>query len=142
MNPYEYLSLLIKEEEDYLMHDGVAHDHNPPGRGSGRYGWGEGERILQRAYDLQSRVTKLRKSGISDKEIAKMLGFYTLDKKGNPVKDENGEYEGNIKRLQANYQFAKNEVSLFVCFNQVCYVVFNDFQLSISIVVNICKVCN
>lgn len=110
MNPYEYLSLLIKEEEDYLMHDGVAHDHNPPGRGSGRYGWGEGERILQRAYDLQSRVTKLRKSGISDKEIAKMLGFYTLDKKGNPVKDENGEYEGNIKRLQANYQFAKNEV--------------------------------
>ena len=31
----------------YIMHSGVAHDENPPGRGSGRYAWGS--KIVQTA---------------------------------------------------------------------------------------------
>ena len=30
-----------------LIHTGVSHDSNPPGRGSGRYGWGTGENTEQ-----------------------------------------------------------------------------------------------
>lgn len=33
--------------ENVLIHEGVAHDANPPGPGSGRYPWGSGERQYQ-----------------------------------------------------------------------------------------------
>ena len=33
---------------DQLEHSGVAHDENPPGRGSGRYGYGTGDHPNQR----------------------------------------------------------------------------------------------
>ena len=36
----------------FLEHVGKAHDDNPPGRGSGRYAFGSGDRILQRQYDI------------------------------------------------------------------------------------------
>ena len=51
-------------DNDYLMHEGVAHDEDPPGRGSGRYGWGTGEipfqhgsaqNFLERVRNLQAR---------------------------------------------------------------------------------------
>lgn len=33
--------------DNVLIHEGVAHDENPPGPGSGRYPWGSGERQYQ-----------------------------------------------------------------------------------------------
>lgn len=38
----------IDEGGDYLEHYGKGHDDNPPGRGSGRYPYGSGERPFQR----------------------------------------------------------------------------------------------
>lgn len=58
---------------DYLSHIGVGHDDDPPGRGSGRYGWGTGENPNQHQFDFLSEVTKLKKQGIGEAEIAKML---------------------------------------------------------------------
>lgn len=56
-----------------LIHTGVAHDSNPPGRGSGRYGWGSGENPGQHQFDFLSEVKVLKKRGLKDANIAKML---------------------------------------------------------------------
>ena len=56
-----------------ILHTGVAHDENPPGRGSGRYEWGSGENPGQHQFSFKSEVDNLRKNGYSDDEIAKML---------------------------------------------------------------------
>ena len=56
-----------------LMHEGVGHDENPPGRGSGRYGWGTGENPYQHQFSFRSEVAKYRKNGLTDAQIAKLL---------------------------------------------------------------------
>lgn len=67
-----------------LMHSGVAHDQNPPGRGSGRYPYGSGENPGQHMFTFLSEVSKMRKEGIKDADIAKaLLGHKGLDKNGN-----------------------------------------------------------
>lgn len=58
---------------NFLAHEGVAHDHNPPGRGSGRWPYGSGENPGQHQYTFMSEVQRYRKKGISDGEIAKAL---------------------------------------------------------------------
>ena len=58
-----------------ILHTGVAHDENPPGRGSGRYAWGSGENPGQHQFTLYSEVERLRKNGFTDDEIAKALIF-------------------------------------------------------------------
>ena len=54
--------------EDILMHYGVA-------RRSGRYPWGSGENPYQHSGDFLSRVSELKKSGLSETEIARQMGF-------------------------------------------------------------------
>lgn len=54
--------------EDILMHYGVK-------RRSGRYPWGSGDNPYQHSGDFLSRVQELKKSGLSEKEIVKSLGF-------------------------------------------------------------------
>ena len=56
-----------------ILHSGVAHDENPPGRGSGRYEWGTGANPGQHQFNFKSEVDSLRKNGYSDDEIAKIL---------------------------------------------------------------------
>lgn len=56
-----------------LIHTGVAHDEQPPGRGSGRYAWGSGENPGQHQFDFLSEVKVLKKRGLKDADIAKML---------------------------------------------------------------------
>lgn len=53
---------------DELMHYGVK-------RRSGRYPWGSGENPYQHSGDFYARVQELKKSGLSEKEIVKELGF-------------------------------------------------------------------
>lgn len=56
-----------------ILHTGVGHLDSPPGRGSGRYAWGSGDNPGQHQFDFLSEVKRLKKSGIKDPEIAKML---------------------------------------------------------------------
>ena len=56
-----------------FIHSGKAHDANPPGRGSGRYGYGTGENPDQHGRGLRATVKQMKANGISESEIAKAL---------------------------------------------------------------------
>ena len=70
-----------------LMHTGVAHDANPPGRGSGRYEFGSGENPEQhQEKNFLNEVKALKAQGYTEKEIARtLIGQKGVDKKGNPI---------------------------------------------------------
>ena len=78
------------DDTEYLEHYGKAHDANPPGPGSGRYEFGSGDRPNQRAWDVRSRVKKLKDQGLSESKIAASLGYYRYDNKGNIMLDKEG----------------------------------------------------
>ena len=68
-DPFAYL-------DDELMHYGVGHEDDPPGRGSGRYGYGTGENPLQHEESLKARVAQLKKQGVTGGgDIARALGY-------------------------------------------------------------------
>lgn len=58
--------------EDILMHYGVK-------RRSGRYPWGSGDNPYQHSGDFLSRISELKKQGLSDTEVAKSMGLTTTD---------------------------------------------------------------
>lgn len=66
--------ILIEKEplvsEDTLQHYGVGHLN---GGKSGRYPWGSGDNPLQRIGAFSDRVKVLRKQGMTDDDIAKLL---------------------------------------------------------------------
>lgn len=59
--------------ENFLAHVGVGHLDDPPGRGSGRYGWGTGDNPGQHQYDIISEVKRYRAKGMKDSDIARAL---------------------------------------------------------------------
>lgn len=77
------------EFENIIVHTGVAHDEDPPGRGSGRYAWGSGENPYQPhgRTSLSIEVNRLKKLGKSEAEIAiELLGYKGVSKKtGEPI---------------------------------------------------------
>lgn len=89
--------------EDYLAHVGVGHDDDPPGRGSGRYGWGTGELAFQRLkpYDLVTTINKLKREGMSEGDIALQLDIVKVGK--------DGKMFGDTKSLRAIKQLAVME---------------------------------
>ena len=56
-----------------IFHSGIAHDENPPGRGSGRYAWGSGENPNQHQFNFISEVDRLTKKGLTQRQIAEAL---------------------------------------------------------------------
>ena len=95
----------MKEQMDILVHSGVAHDENPPGRGSGRYPWGGGDKPFQRPKDFLQQVARLRASGISDMEVAESVGIFTRDKR-------KPEGTGSPSRLRTAVRIAQHEEKL------------------------------
>lgn len=67
---------MIITYDDFLAHYGVAHNEDPPGRGSGRFAWGSGENPNQHQFTFLSEVEKLKKQGLKESEIAVMLLGY------------------------------------------------------------------
>jgi len=63
--------------EDILKHYGVGKLDGAPGPGSGRYPLGSGKNPYQRSGDFLSRINKLKKAGMSEKEIAEYMGLTT-----------------------------------------------------------------
>lgn len=64
---------------DELMHYGVGHDK---GGNSGRYPWGSGDEKFQRSADFIDRVDEYKRSGMTESEIANVMGIY--NEKGQP----------------------------------------------------------
>ena len=73
-----------------LAHKGVGHDDNPPGRGSGRFGWGTGKNAYQHYKDWLTRVNRERienedyidengRRFKGDTAIAKRMGMNTTE---------------------------------------------------------------
>ena len=101
------------------MHEGVAHDENPPGRGSGRYPFGSGERPHQHAWDLKARYAKLHAlvgkeinpdtgKYYTEKDIAKMMGF--THQEWDKEKQQWVE-AGHTAKLKAEKEIATQEVN-------------------------------
>lgn len=108
-----YLDELLKvTSEDSIAHYGKAHDENPPGRGSGRYPYGAGNRTNQHQWDIYTRYQKLKalNPGISEAKLASLMGYYQTDEKGNIITDENGDPKGSTSALRAAKQRATNTV--------------------------------
>lgn len=63
----------------YLMHYGVGHNSNPPGRGSGRFEYGSGENPGQHQDSFRDTVKKLRAQGIDDNAIAEYFGMKSTE---------------------------------------------------------------
>lgn len=84
----------VKEEMlDVLMHYGMP-------RRSGRYPWGSGEEPYQRGMDFLGRYEALKKSGMTDREIAKELGM--LNDKGEPstgILRLEKKYAGDMRKI-------------------------------------------
>lgn len=81
---------------DELMHYGTK-------RHSGRYPWGSGENPYQRDNKgFLQRYHDLEKQGLTQKEIAKLMGITTV----NP---QTGKVEGNMRLIRAKISAAKKE---------------------------------
>lgn len=100
--------------EEFIIHSGVAHDEDPPGRGSGRYAFGSGNRPHQHDWDIRSRIDKLSAANpnLKESELAAMMGIYKTDKHGNYVLDADGNKIGDTSRLRAVLQIASNNTKL------------------------------
>ena len=94
--------------DEYLMHEGVGHDENPPGRGSGRYPFGSGERPHQHSWDLKSRYEKLKDMGMSEKDIAAAMGY---TKKEWDKEKQAWVEGGHIAKLRAEKEIATANVN-------------------------------
>lgn len=95
----------MEEQMDILIeHSGVAHDENPPGRGSGRWPWGSGGQPYQRPRDFLSAVEHLKQKGLSEKEQASALGIF--------ARDSRRKYEGSPSRLRYAIRIAQHEEKL------------------------------
>ena len=95
--------------EDILMHYGVGALDGAPGRGSGRYPLGSGGTPYQHSGDFLTRIDKLKKEGLSETEIARMMGFVRRDKDGNVVKDRNGREIVSTTQFRAAKSIASSE---------------------------------
>lgn len=84
------LDIYTEEELKELEHSGKAHDENPPGRGSGRFGWGTGKNAYQHYRDWLTRVNRERienqpytdengKTFYGDTAIAKRMKMSTTE---------------------------------------------------------------
>ena len=77
------LAAIFKDDEealDIIRHEGVAHDENPPGPGSGRYAWGTGTNAYQRVNGFVSQVENLKKyRNLTDEDIATLKGYPNVE---------------------------------------------------------------
>lgn len=90
--------------DNLIIHSGVAHDEDPPGRGSGRYAWGTGENPMQHQFNFLSEVDRMKKDGMKDSEIAKaLLGPKGTRKDGEPMWPTSNE-------LRAEIAIVKNQI--------------------------------
>lgn len=107
----------IDEGGDYLEHYGKGHDDNPPGRGSGRYPFGSGERPFQRDPARRKLVggsgnivrRKPRGSGLKTGLLDRLRKIRTEETKELVKTAEAKEQERQIKEAQAKAEALKQK---------------------------------
>jgi hypothetical protein len=92
--------------EEILMHYGMP-------RRSGRYPWGSGKNPYQRSGDFLSRVNELKKSGMSEKEVAEYMGLTTtqLRTQVGLAKDERRSLEVATAKSLREKGYSLNEIA-------------------------------
>lgn len=120
-----------------ILHSGVAHDENPPGRGSGRYGWGSGENPYQHQFNFLSEVKKLKDQGLSEAEIAEALLGY--DRKGRPKKSTDLRAEISIAKSDIYKGKRQRALELYQKYNGNVSAVGREMGLNESSVRNLLK---
>ena len=92
--------------EDILKHYGMP-------RRSGRYTWGSGDNPYQRSGDFLSRVNELKKSGMSEKEVAEAIGLTTsqLRTQVSLAKDERRSLEVATAKGLREKGYSLNEIA-------------------------------
>jgi len=85
--------------ENVLIHEGVAHDANPPGPGSGRYPWGSGERVYQHIDRVITDDT-IKLDDLKTKPTAKVNEF---------INSSNAQEISNTK-IQQNANVGKEQI--------------------------------
>ena len=101
----QILSFLTSYDEtasDILAHYGTK-------RHSGRYPWGSGENPFQHEIDFLDRVRKYRAKGMTEKEIAKKVGYSTTSELRAAVKSANNDI--NQARVHWANQLLKDGLS-------------------------------
>ena len=92
--------------DDILKHYGMP-------RRSGRYPWGSGDNPYQRSGDFLSRVNELKKSGMSEKEVAEAIGLTTsqLRTQVSLAKDERRSLEVATAKGLREKGYSLNEIA-------------------------------
>lgn len=93
MTYHDKPSLRELDDSDELMHYGMP-------RRSGRYPWGSGKEPYQHSGDFLARVESLKKSGMTEKEIAETMGIVT---------NHNGKDIPSTTMLRTQVSLAKDE---------------------------------
>lgn len=98
--------------EDILMHYGMP-------RRSGRYPWGSGDNPYQHSGDFLSRVSELKKSGLTEKEIADSMKLTTtqLRTQMSLAKDERRALQVATAKGLREKGYSLNEIAKEMGFN-------------------------
>lgn len=98
--------------EDILMHYGMP-------KRSGRYPWGSGNNPYQHSGDFLSRVQELKKSGLSETDIAKSMGLTTtqLRTQMSLAKDERRSLQVATAKGLREKGYSLNEIAEKMGFN-------------------------
>jgi len=100
-------------DDFYLAHSGKAHDENPPGRGSGRYPYGSGNRKHQHDWDVKARMDKLAAQGLSQAEIAEAMGYTKYDYYTKEIKPSVSKYKAERQIAVRNIKMDEYEEILW-----------------------------
>ena len=88
------MKAIMELDEDSLQHYGMP-------RRSGRYPWGSGKDAYQHHRDFKSRVDEMKRNGMSEHEIARVLGY--VNEKGEP----------SSTLLRRDLTIAKEEIRIY-----------------------------
>ena len=86
----KFSDIFGEDPDDFIAHEGKAHDENPPGRGSGRYAFGSGKDVYQH-NPFMREYTQYQRKGMSEREIASAMGFRTMSEFKGRISYEKGE---------------------------------------------------
>ena len=96
----------------YISHSGKGHDDNPPGRGSGRYAWGVGEKPYQHLglpkfttdfLEDEAKVKEKLGANATRTEVAKAMGM------------SSGQYDAYRGYAHKELWFAKRAAAIELC---------------------------